>query len=374
CQGSAPGKATQNLLDVIIGWGWGLSLPGRWGLSPGGRYFARCGVARATVLLVTAPRTDLPQLGQYRLVERIGEGGMGVVHLGVSPSGDLVAVKALRPWLVGGEDGRRRFEREVAAMRRVRGERVAEVVDADLSGDPPFIVTRYVRGNSLEKVVAAHGPLRGDALTELAAGLAEALDSVHSAGVIHRDVKPGNVMMTDSGPVLIDFGLARAVDEARLTATGLVIGTPGYLAPEVVRGKRSSPATDVHGWAATVAFAATGRPPYGSGPDAVILDRIRRGEHDLTGVEPSLAAVLHRALAGEPERRPSVRELRQRVGRAPDAEATAVVSALPPTEVVVATDPPTRVDHAPPIASPPPAAPPPSPTPTVAAQPAAAPR
>ena len=284
---------------------------------------------------------------------------MGVVHLGVSPAGDLVAVKALRPWLVGGQDGRTRFEREVATLQRVRGPRVAEVLDADVAGDPPFIVTRYVRGNSLEKVVADHGPLRGEALARLAAGLAEALDTVHAAGVVHRDVKPGNVVITDNGPVLIDFGLARAFDEARLTATGVLIGTPGYLAPEVVRGKNPGPATDIHGWAATIAFAATGRPPYGSGPDFVILDRIRRGEHDLAGVEPGLAALLHRALAAEPERRPSIHEVRQRAGGGGlDSDATAVVDAVPPTVAVPVVDPPTRIDPGPPPTPRPPIVPP----------------
>lgn len=278
---------------------------------------------------------------------------MGIVHLAVTPAGDLVAVKALRPWLVGGQSGRNRFEREVATLRRVRGGRVAEVVDADVAGDPPYIVTRYVRGNALDKVVGDHGPLRGEALRRLAAGLAEALSSVHAAGVVHRDVKPGNVLITDGGPVLIDFGLARALDETRLTATGLVIGTPGYLAPEVVAGREPTAATDVHGWAATVVFAATGRPPYGTGPDAVVLDRIRRGEHDLAGIEPSLAAVLHRALAAEPERRPSVAEIRHRIG-APDADATAVVGTVPPTAPVPVAGPPTRIEPSPPVAAQPP--------------------
>lgn len=305
---------------------------------------------------MTAPRTEPKQLGPYRLLDRIGEGGMGVVHLAVTPSGDLVAVKALRPWLVGGQNGRDRFEREVATLRRVRGDRVAEVMDADVAADPPYIVTRYVRGSGLDKVVGDHGPLKGEALTRFAAGLADALASVHAAGIVHRDVKPGNVLITDDGPVLIDFGLARALDEHRLTATGMVIGTPGYLAPEVVGGHRPSPATDVHGWAATVAFAATGRPPYGTGPDAVVLDRIRRGQHDLDGIEPGLAAVLHGALAADPGQRPSVADIKQRIGT-PDADATAVVAPLPPTAPVSAAGPPTKVDHAPP-APPPPIRPP----------------
>lgn len=280
---------------------------------------------------------------------------MGVVHLGVSPDGDLVAVKALRPWLVGGHDGRNRFEREVATLRRVTGPRIAEVLDADLVGDPPYIVTRYVRGSTLDKVVDDHGPLRTEALARFAAGLAEAVTSVHGAGVIHRDVKPGNVIMTDGGPVLIDFGIARSLDETRLTATGLVIGTPGYLAPEVVLGQPPSPATDVHGWAATVAFAGTGRPPYGSGPDAAVLDRIRRSEHDLGDIDAGLAAILRRALVADPAERPAIDQVRISVA-SPDGDATVIVNpgvgTAPETVPVAPPGPPTRVAEPPTVAAP----------------------
>lgn len=271
---------------------------------------------------------------------------MGVVHLAVSPDGGLAAVKVLRPWLVGGEDARRRFEKEFAALHRVRGHRVAEVLDADVDGDLPYIATRYVRGSSLDKVVADHGPLQGRALIRLADGLAEAVATVHEADVVHRDIKPGNVMMTDSGPVLIDFGLARAIDETRLTATGMVIGTPGYLAPEVVDGGVPQPPSDVHGWAATVAFAATGKPPYGAGPAAVVLDRIRRGDLDIDDVEPGLASVLKRALVADPAARPAITDLRAMLAE-PDAVGTttfgvaggaaAAVSAPPNTDPI--TDP-----------------------------------
>jgi hypothetical protein len=295
---------------------------------------------------VSAPTTEPQRLGPYRLLERIGEGGMGVVHLAVTPTGTLVAVKALRPWLVGGHDGRARFGREVGALRRVRGPRIAEIIDADVEGDPPYVVTRYVRGPSVDRAVADHGPLRFAALSGLSAGLAEALASVHNVGVVHRDVKPGNVILSEGGPILIDFGLARAVDETKLTATGLVIGTPGYLAPETVDGAPPSTATDVHGWAATVAFAATGRPPFGTGPDAVVLDRIRRGQHDLSGVPPDLAAILHRALAVEPDRRPTVEELHIRLNSA-RGDATAVILPPPVTAAAARSAPPTRVDGAP---------------------------
>ena len=270
---------------------------------------------------VTTPGSEPQHVGPYRLIEKIGEGGMGVVHLAVGPDGGLAAVKVLRPWLVGGQEARDRFGREFAALRKVHGSRVADVLAADVTGDLPYIATRYVRGSSLDKVVADHGPLHNRALIRFADGLAEAVGSVHEAGVVHRDIKPGNVMMTDGGPVLIDFGLARAVDETRLTVTGLVVGTPGYLAPEVVDGQPPGPAADVHGWAATVTFAATGKPPYGAGPAAVVLDRIRRGEVDLGEVEPGLASVLQRALVADPHARPSVALVRSMLAE-PDADVT----------------------------------------------------
>jgi hypothetical protein len=340
---------------------------------------------------VDQPIAPPQQLGSYRLVEPLGEGGMGVVHLAYGSDGRLVAVKVLRPWLVGGRDGRARFEREVAALRRVRGARVAEVLDADVAADPPYVVTRYVRGPSLDRVVADHGPLRGPALMRLAVGLAEALETVHAAGVVHRDVKPGNVLIADGGPVLIDFGLAHALGDSRLTATGLVIGTPGYLAPETVLGRDPVPGTDVHGWAGTVVFAATGRAPYGSGHDAVVLDRIRRGEYDLEGVEPDLAELLRYALAGDPAARPTVRQLNRALqavgGPATDPAAPAAGAALAaaaassgwtaPAAATAALGPavpPTRVDlpPVPPAAQAPHAAGPPAATPPTAGGAAAA--
>ena len=258
---------------------------------------------------------------------------MGVVYLATSPDGRPVAVKTLRPWLVGGTDGRRRFEREVTTLTRVRGARVAEVLDADVSAEPPYIVTRFVDGVPLSRWVAEHGPLSDGDLKILAHGLLEALDSVHAAGVVHRDIKPGNVMLAPGGPVLIDFGIAHATDDTRLTATGLISGTPGYFAPETILGRDPTPATDVHAWAATLTYAATGRPPYGSGPDLAVVDRIRRGEHDLTGVAPWLATVLDAALHPDPARRPGVAATLRAVG---PLEAATV--ATPPTVAVPPAD------------------------------------
>lgn len=286
-------------------------------------------------LCVDARPAELTHIGPYRVVRQLGEGGMGVVYLATAPDGRSVAVKTLRPWLVGGTDGRRRFEREVATLVRVRGARVAEVLDADIAAEPPYIVTRFVDGTPLSAWVSEHGPLAAADLRILARGLLEALESVHAAGVVHRDIKPGNVLLAAGGPVLIDFGIAHATDDTRLTATGLISGTPGYFAPETVLGRDPTPATDVHAWAATLTYAATGRAPYGGGPDLAVVDRIRRGEHDLTGVEPWLASVLDAALHPDPARRPGVPALVHAIGTGePPTVTTPPPAAEPPTVAV----------------------------------------
>jgi Protein kinase domain len=210
-------------------------------------------------------------------------------------------------------NARRRMGREVETMQRVRSRYVAEVLDADLDGDPPYIVTRYVPGLSLDEVVGNGGPVTGPALARLAYGLAEALAAVHGAGVVHRDLKPGNVMISDGEPVVIDFGIAHLPETTRLTMTGMFMGTPGYLAPEVIEGKDSGPASDVHSWAATVAFAATGRPPYGTGPFETIFYRIVHGSPNLDTLPAPLQPIVVDALSRDPSRRPSAAEIGQRI-------------------------------------------------------------
>jgi len=253
------------------------------------------------------------RLGPYRLVRRIGEGGMGVVYLALNAADEQVALKALHPGMAQESNARRRMGREVETMRRVRSRYVAEVMDADLDGDPPYIVTRYVPGLTLDEVVAGGGPLSGPALARLAYGLAEALAAVHSAGVVHRDLKPGNVMISDGEPVIIDFGIAQLHETTRLTMTGMFMGTPGYLAPEVIEGKESGAASDVHSWGATVAFAATGRPPYGTGPFETIFYRIMHGGPNLDTLPAPLQPLVLDALSRDPARRPSPAEIGQRV-------------------------------------------------------------
>jgi hypothetical protein len=249
------------------------------------------------------------RLGPYCLRKQLGVGGMGVVYLADDAGGRPVAIKVLRQGLTAEETARRRLAHEVATMRRVSSPYVAEVVDADLTGNPPYIVTRYVPGETLEDVIAANGPLSGEALASLAGGLTAALTAVHAAGVVHRDLKPGNVMLVDGRPVVIDFGIAQAADSTRLTMTGMFMGTPGYLAPEVIEGRPSGPAADIHSWGATVAFAATGRPPFGTGSFEAIFYRIVHGQPDLSGTPTPLVPMVLASLARDPARRPSAADL-----------------------------------------------------------------
>jgi predicted Ser/Thr protein kinase len=246
------------------------------------------------------------RVGDYRLLAKIGEGGMGVVHLAQARDGRRVALKVLRPHVIGDDEARERLAREVASLRRVRSPRVAEVLDADPWGPTPFVATRYVPGLSLHEHVREGGPISGEDLRYFAAGLAEAVLAVHSVGVLHRDIKPSNVLLEGRAPVLIDFGLARLADDPRLTVTGWLLGTPGYLAPEILYGEDATTASDVHSWAATVAFAATGRPPFGRGPAMAVMDRVRRGEHDLTGVPTEILPMVRAGLAPDPEARPAL--------------------------------------------------------------------
>jgi hypothetical protein len=234
---------------------------------------------------------------------------MGVVHLARREGGDRVALKVLRPHIVGDEEARQRLAREVGSLSRVRSQWVAEIVDADPWAEVPYVATRYVPGLSLHDHVVEEGAVTGADLMWLASCLAEGIASVHAVGVLHRDVKPSNVLMEGRTPILIDFGLARVADDPRLTHTGWLLGTPGYLAPEILYGDDATAASDVHSWAATVAYAGTGHPPFGRGPSMAIMDRVRRGQFDLDGLPHDLRRVVAAALDPDPRQRPSLEQL-----------------------------------------------------------------
>ncbi|CAN7312808.1 protein kinase domain-containing protein [Knoellia sp. LjRoot47] len=295
----------------------------------------------AEILDEPGGRDALPEhslLGSYRLVQRLGEGGMGVVHLALDRQGKAVAIKVLRPHVAHDPAARARLSREVDTLSRIRSPRVAPVIDADIDGERPFIVTRYVPGPPLDEVVAAGGPMGADDLHRLGRGLAEALDVIHDSDVIHRDLKPGNVLMVDGDPVVIDFGIAHVTDDIRLTMTGLVMGTPGYLSPEVVEGQPVSPATDWWGWAATLAYAASGHPPFGRGPMDVVLTRVTAGDPDLAGVDRRIAPLLYAALAPDPQDRPHQSDVVAALERyAHGGLVTDVIQARPPVPPVQST-------------------------------------
>jgi serine/threonine protein kinase len=256
---------------------------------------------------------------------------MGVVHLALDAEGHAVAIKVLATDTVPAaedDNARRRLAREVDTMRRVRSPFVAEVLDADLAGEFPYIVTRYVPGPTLEQMVRQRGRLSSLGLRTLAYGTAEALAAIHAAGVVHRDLKPGNVMLADDRPVVIDFGIAQSGDATRLTQTGLVMGTPGYLAPEVIEGQPSTPASDVHSWGATMVYAATGRPPYPGESYEQIFYRIVSGRPDLAGVPAPLLPLVYAALARDPASRPSATRLS---AQASALDLTAMAARAPAT-------------------------------------------
>ncbi|MFD4561048.1 serine/threonine-protein kinase, partial [Streptomyces sp. NPDC058469] len=281
--------------------------------------------------------------GRYRLVGRLGQGGMGVVYFGRSRSGRAVAVKVVRPELSTEPGFRRRFADEVAAARRVGGFHTAPVVDADPQGDPAWLVTAYVPGPTLQAVLDRVGPLPADTLTVLAAGLAEALAAIHQAGVIHRDLKPANIIVAEDGPRVIDFGIARALDGTALTQTGFQIGTLGFLAPEQLTGGALTPAVDMFALGVVLGQAA-GRAPFGDGVAAAWPYRVVHEQPELTDVPGRLRPLVAACLAKDPRDRPSPTEfLDQLTVQYPSdawlpAEATALVRSQEPAAYFAAAD------------------------------------
>ncbi|MEV8094322.1 serine/threonine-protein kinase [Kitasatospora sp. NPDC085879] len=255
---------------------------------------------------------DPARVGAYRLLGRLGAGGMGRVYLGRTAGGRTVAVKVVRGELADDPEFRARFRQEVAAARLVGGRWTAPVLDADTEGDHPWVASGYVAGPSLDAAVRRHGPLPVPAVHTLGAALAEALEQVHGLGLVHRDVKPSNVLLALDGPRLIDFGIARALDAATaLTRSGYVVGSPGYLSPEQAAGEPAGPAGDVFSLGAVLAFAATGTAPFGEGVSAaVLLYRVLHEEPDLDGLTGPLYEAVRACLAKHAADRPTPAALR----------------------------------------------------------------
>ncbi|WAP59328.1 serine/threonine-protein kinase [Streptomyces sp. S465] len=258
-------------------------------------------------------REDPRVVGSFRLHRRLGAGGMGVVYLGSDRRGQRVALKVIRPDLAEDREFRSRFAREVSAARRIRGGCTARLVAADLEADRPWFATQYVPGPSLHDKVNEEGPLPAAQVASIGSALAEGLLAVHEAGVVHRDLKPSNILLSPKGPRIIDFGIAWATGASTLTHVGTAVGSPGFLAPEQVRGAAVTPATDVFALGATLAYACTADSPFGHGSSEVMLYRVVHEEPQLLGVPDALAPLLHACLAKDPEDRPSTLQLSLRL-------------------------------------------------------------
>jgi sugar lactone lactonase YvrE len=261
---------------------------------------------------------DPTAVGRYRLIGRLGEGGMGRVFLGVSPGGRQVAVKLIHSSLATDRQFRERFTREIDAARRVGGFHTASVVDADPAADPPWMVTAYIHGSSLQEAVRQRGPFSLDAVCALGAGLAEGLAAIHACGLVHRDLKPSNVILADDGPRIIDFGIARATGASRMTTAGMVVGTYSYMSPEQVRGEMAGPASDVFSLGCTLAFAATAQSPFGDDSIITVVYRITSEPPDLSHVptERGLRQLIGECLAKNPGDRPSLNDILNRLTQA----------------------------------------------------------
>jgi serine/threonine protein kinase len=258
--------------------------------------------------------TDPLRVGSYQLLARLGAGGMGVVYLASGQDGRPVALKVLRPEMAGDAEFRTRFSREVTALTRVRGMCTVRVIDADTTSALPFLVTEYAEGPSLAEYVDSRGPMDPQMLYGLATGLAEALAAIHAAGIVHRDLKPSNVLLTASGPKVIDFGIAQVLEATAVTRAGMTVGSAGYMAPEQITG-RAGTAADIFSWAVTIAYAASGQSPFGTGTSEVILYRILHETPDIAAVPAALHAQVAAALDKDPRVRPTAPELLSQLTR-----------------------------------------------------------
>jgi hypothetical protein len=275
---------------------------------------------------------DARRVGPYRLVRRLGAGGMGVVFLGEDDAGNLAAVKLIKVEYGGSAEYRARLRREVEAARRVPRFCTAPVLAADLDAEPPWIATEYIDGPTLDMALVERDRLSGPALATFAVAVAVALRAIHEHGVIHRDLKPSNILLSPVGPRVIDFGIARVEGaDTQLTRTGVLVGTPAYMAPEQLRHEPLTPAVDIFAWASLVTYAANGRPPFGTGTGA--MEAILRGQPDLGTLQEPLRSIVTAALAYDPARRPTAADLVDWQARAaPDTTAQVLAVAAAPSQ------------------------------------------
>ncbi|SIO89598.1 serine/threonine-protein kinase [Nocardiopsis sp. JB363] len=274
---------------------------------------------------------DPTEIGGYRVLRRLGRGGMGTVYLAAAPSGRQVALKVVHPDLAEDPSFRQRFAREVHTARSVARFSTAGVIDARLDGDPLFVVSEFVPGPDLSRAVREHGPLHGGDLEGLAMGVAAALTAIHRSGVVHRDIKPANVLLSPVGPKVIDFGIARALEGAGgITRSSRLMGTPSYIAPELLHGHQATPAADVFAWGCLVAFSGTGRAPFDAATVPAVLHNITTAAPRLDGLDPAVVDLVRQALNKTPENRPSAQTILDRlVGRSgvSEEEADRTISA-----------------------------------------------
>ncbi|WP_432175575.1 protein kinase domain-containing protein [Streptomyces sp. Tue6028] len=269
---------------------------------------------------------DPRRIGSYRVVGRLGSGGMGTVFAALSGVGERMAVKVIHPAQAADDEFRARFRREVQLSQRVTGPCLIPVRDADTDTALPWLATPFIPGPTLDQHITLNGPLTGAHLYALAAGTAAALSTIHAAGVVHRDVKPPNVILAPSGPQVLDFGIAHALDGTSVTRTGVMTGTPGWISPEHYRTGAVGPHGDVFAWGALIAYAATGRLPFGSGAADAVAFRVISAEPDLDGIPADLLPLVENALSKEPADRPGAAQLATAAAELLAAQATAITT------------------------------------------------
>ncbi|MEU5341864.1 serine/threonine-protein kinase [Streptomyces sp. NPDC020766] len=283
-------------------------------------------IARVEARVQPARAGDPKQVGPYRIIGRLGSGGMGTVHAGLDPAGLRVAVKVIHPAQAEDHEFRARFRREVQLSARVQGPCLIPLLAADPDAENPWLATAYAPGLTLNQHLAAHGPLTGGALYAFATGTAQALAAIHAAAVIHRDFKPQNVILSPTGPRVLDFGIAHSADGTSVTRTGVMTGTPGWISPEHYRTGAAGSEGDMFAWGILVTHAATGRLPFGAGAPDVVAYRVMSADPDLDGLPEPLRGIVEKTLAKEPNSRPTASEIAEQCADLLAAQTTQIIA------------------------------------------------